>query len=70
MNVTAEVRPSAFAARPYQVVFKHNDTVFAEWPVATVKAAEQRIAETLSAIAATESVREQMKRAKAHIVMG
>ena len=34
-----------------QVVFKSDDTVFAEWPVVSVKAGEERIAETFSAMA-------------------
>jgi hypothetical protein len=51
MQVTAEVHPTTFEARPYKVVFKRDDSVFAEWPVVSVKAGEQRIAETFSAMA-------------------
>ena len=51
MLVTAEVRPSTLEARPFKVVFKRDDHVFAEWPVVSVKAGEQKIAETFSAMA-------------------
>jgi hypothetical protein len=51
MKLTAEVRPSAFEARPFKVVFRRADQVLAEWPVATLKAGEERIAETLGAMA-------------------
>jgi len=51
MKLTAEVRPSAFEARPFKVVFRRADQVVAEWPVASVKAGEERIAETLGALA-------------------
>lgn len=51
MKLTAEVRPSAFEARPFKVVFRRADQVLAEWPVASVKAGEERIAETLGAMA-------------------
>ncbi len=50
MQITAEVRPTAFKARPFKVVFKRADVVVGEWPVASVKAAEERIAETLCAL--------------------
>lgn len=51
MQLTAEVRPTAFEARPFKVVFKRDDLVVGEWPAVSVKAAEQRIAETLGALA-------------------
>jgi hypothetical protein len=50
MQLTAEVRPTAFKARPFKVVFKHADVIVGEWPVTSVKAAEERIAETLCAM--------------------
>jgi hypothetical protein len=50
MQLTAEVRPTAFKARPFKVVFKHDDVVVGEWPAASVQAAEERIAETLCAL--------------------
>jgi len=51
MTLTAEVRPTAFKARPFKVVFRRQDEVVAEWPVASRQDAEERIAETLSALA-------------------
>lgn len=51
MQLTAEVRPSAYKARPFKVVFRQDDVVVAEWPVVSVKAGEERIAETLGALA-------------------
>lgn len=50
MQLTAEVRPTAFKARPFKVVFKRDDVVVGEWPVASRQAAEERIAETFTAM--------------------
>ncbi len=55
MTLTAEVRPTAFKARPFKVVFRRQDEVVAEWPVATRQAAEERIAETLGAVACAKA---------------
>ena len=55
MTLTAEVRPTAFKARPFKVVFRRQDEVVAEWPVATRQAAEERIAETLGDVACAKA---------------
>ncbi len=55
MQLTAEVRPSAFEGKPFKVVFRKADQVVAEWPVSSVKAGEERIAETLGAIACAKA---------------
>lgn len=55
MTLTAEVRPTAFKARPFKVVFRREDEVVAEWPVASRQDGEERIAETLGAVACAKA---------------
>ena len=57
MTLTADIRPTAFKARPFKGVFRRHEEAVAEWPVASRQAGEERIAETLGALACAKSAR-------------
>lgn len=48
--VTGDVIPSPGGETPFKVVFKHGETVIAEWPVDSKEAGEEEVLELVKGL--------------------